>query len=195
VRRLVASLLVLSFATATTLVRADASDRRVKVWIVADAPVTLERRPSKPEGSWESICKAPCGKGYETGWEYRLVGEGILPSRPFEIGGQGNEVTLRAETISESRRTAGYILMPLGAVTAVVGTWLGIRALNGDTGNGERSATGTTVGYFALAAVGVGLVVTGVLLLGSHTPVEIEKGDVRKPLESGISFTPQGIVF
>jgi hypothetical protein len=199
-RRVLASLLTLStvsWITTATPVRAEAVVWRVRVWVAADTPgVMLERRPSKADSSWTTICEAPCGKSFDPGWEYRLNGDGIVPSQPLDLSSQGPEVTLRTATVSQARRTGGIVLLPIGAITAIAGTWLGIRAAQGDANSGARSTGGAAAGYFLLGAAGVGVFALGVLLVTARTSVEFQWGPPAKvPLVSGAWLTPQGIVF
>jgi hypothetical protein len=65
--------------------------------------------------SWEFICKAPCDARVDPHRIYRVMGDGVIPSKDFNLAPGSGKVALRVSPASHGTRVAASVIAGLGA--------------------------------------------------------------------------------
>lgn len=96
-------------------------DGTVEVHLDSVRLVSLERRASTG-ASWERVCNSPCDARTPSGLEYRVVGIGVNPSRPFRISPSATgKVQLSVAPGLRKKETLGIGVAIAGGVVTVAG--------------------------------------------------------------------------
>jgi hypothetical protein len=156
------------------------------VHVDADSPsVVLEHRD--PNGRWVTVCHAPCDMVIASDEQYRINGDGIRPSRVFQVEPlQGGRTTLTVDPANTSIFVLGIVVTSLGPIFMIGGLFvLLISAV--DASVGESNGDGSTVGLLMLLG-GVAATAGGIVMLvtNAHTSVNQEPffpRAVRRPQE------------
>jgi hypothetical protein len=125
-------------------------------------------------GEWTTVCGGSCDRPVPLGLLYRISGDGIRSSKPFEIGAQpGSRVHLYATTGSSGSFVTGIVVLSLGSASALIGlslTLLG--ALVGAyCGYGVSCSgdAGLLTGGLITLGVGVVGIIIGAVLIGGNS--------------------------
>jgi hypothetical protein len=159
----------------------------VLVHIQSHAVLRLEALSER--GAWASVCTSPCDARVELAPLYRIVGEGVVPSRGFHLVGvgDGERLVIGVSPGSKSTRTASIALLVTSGVSLVTGVvMLGTDALAsaicspGFAGiyapTGGCSSQGLLWGGLGALALGVTTLVAGLASMPS-TDVEVPGKD------------------
>ncbi len=155
---------------------APAASPMAMVHIETDKEVVLEGKPQM--GGWTVICQAPCDTQVPLDYEYRISGSSIRRSKPFSIqANPGQRVTLVVNPASKGAFIGGLVLTGVGPVVIIVGLFTAlVGALEQTTtydsfGNPSTVNNGQsteTTGWI-ISLVGVGMLVTGIILFSSNS--------------------------
>jgi hypothetical protein len=169
-----------------------AGDGLVKVHIETKELVTVEHR-SGPGAPWQVACETPCDTRLPAADEYRIVGQGLNPSKTFVLTTpKGDTVKVHVAPGLKHREKVGEVLTITGAVVTVGGLIVGLAAASpssvfqadGTTNmtNWNVIAAGTTV---ALAGLVTGILGGAWWYDNAHTRVA---GDVQgePPARGGV---------
>jgi hypothetical protein len=88
-------------------------DSRVGLYAKETRKITVQ---DEVVDSWEFICKAPCNLRVEPNRVYRVMGDGILPSKDFNLAPGSGRVTLRVSPSSHGARVASGVIASVGSV-------------------------------------------------------------------------------
>jgi hypothetical protein len=144
--------------------------------IDADPGIVLESI-SPGSGRWAVVCAAPCDAQVPLEREYRIVGEGIRPSRAFAIeANPGQHVVMSVSAASRAGFSAGLALSSVGGAAVVVGLVVlfygAFGACQTTDAFGDCLATQADPGVETVGAVisiaGVAILVTGIILMASN---------------------------
>jgi len=155
----------------------------VTVHLNSPQPAALESRAA--EGAeWVHACDAPCDTRLSVTDQYRVVGEGLRPSKPFFLDqNAGDKVNLDVAPGSQTKYRTGMYLVGGGAVAAVGGIlMIALGAQPGSTtqetspaGDGQTHNANTNwiFGGTALIVTGVVAAIGGGSLIegNAHTRV------------------------
>jgi hypothetical protein len=142
---------------------------------------TTSRWKTDEAWSWFLACEAPCDKLLPLGHEYRLVGPGIVPSRPFSLDASaGQSVAISARTASVTRYRGGIVLVALGSVAIAGGLFVTLLGLFAASCDAEQCGPPW------------GLVAGGLIVLGG---VAVVAGGIVLALTNEQSDQTQRIVF
>ena len=122
----------------------------------ADPRLWLESRPRFLAGdAWQRTCQAPCGRRiYVEDRSLRIAGDGLHPSNPFHVQGEGDTVKLNVRAGNHTTHLWGRGLFAAGIGVAIA--------------SGALYGLGRVQDEDAMAVSGiVGMVAGGVMLLGS----------------------------
>lgn len=86
-------------------------DSRVGLYAKETRKITLH---DEVADSWEFVCKAPCDQRVEPNRIYRVMGDGIIPSKDFNLAPGSGRVTLQVSPASHGARVAGGIIGGVG---------------------------------------------------------------------------------
>jgi hypothetical protein len=171
----------------------------VVVHIDTDSPDLLLQAQSpggrwNGRGEWTTVCAGSCDRPLPLGVLYRVTGDGVRSSRPFEIGGQpGGHAQLMATTASSGSFTTGIVLASVGGAAAVIGLSLTLLGLLVGTYCGfGTSCTGDAsllTGGLITLGLGTAGIVIGVVLAGGNARSKVQQvaaddGSVRFALGS-----------
>ena len=139
-------------------------------------------------GGWTTVCQGSCDQPVPLGVLYRVSGDGVRSSRPFQIGGQpGGRAQLVATTASSGSFTTGIVLASVGGAAAVIGLSLTLLGL----------VVGTYCG-FGVSCTGDaglitgGLVTTGVGVVGIVIGIVLASGNARSKVQQVASASGDG---
>ncbi len=133
-----------------------------------DRAAVLERRYR--DMPWIPVCSSPCQRTVRPDFEYRVAGEGIVPSPPFRLY---EATTINAHAGSRGSRAAGIVGVSVGAPLMFIGGYLAMLMV--DSGNSGAFWTGTFIfGTGTLLTVGGGWA-----LSDNHTTVQLRE---RSPI-------------
>jgi len=138
----------------------------VTVHLTSPQPASLESRAADG-AEWIHACDAPCDARLSVTDQYRVVGEGLRPSKPFFLDqNAGDKIELRVAPGSQTKYRNGMILVGGGAVAAVGGIlMIALGAQPGQT-TSETSPTGDGQTHNANTNWifgGTALIVTGIV--------------------------------
>jgi hypothetical protein len=134
----------------------------------------IETRTS--DGDWATVCSLPCSATLSPDLVYRVGGDGLVPSREFQLGGSAAD--LQVHPVTRARRGLGYGLIAAAPVALIVGLglagWGVHEGFSVDEGGGGNPGAGT-LGMAAGLAVAAGGVVS--LLVGVSLASQVTKVD------------------
>lgn len=173
-RSISAAFIVLVVASSSGSASAEEPPPTFGVSLHADAPVWLEAEDKATRG-WNRACDAPCdGVALPTGLRYRVRGEGIRPTRPFE-GTSGAVMRLDVRTSLKSTFAAGFVVLGVGSAAMIAGTVLYLFSLPRmfdptDDGEAAQIAGAIVLGGIVAAAVGAGVIASSARSSLDDTP-------------------------
>jgi hypothetical protein len=135
--------------------------------------------------SWVTVCQAPCRAAITPNATLRVGGPGVHASQPFVVPPGMNRIT--ADAGSRSGWVTGIALLAVGASVGGLGlTVVALDYSSNRTINGEGATIVLSVSGLAMAAVGLGL------MLSNPTDVIVTSSS---SVSSAPRMTPQGFVF
>jgi hypothetical protein len=160
-----AMVLATGISTSVLLVPANAfGQHAAQVYIDAPAGVRLQQ-DTTGDHDWTTVCSARCDRQLPTDYAYRIVGGGLVASRPFTLDApDGGFEVLEVHGASKVVSTGGLVMLGIGVTVGVGGLFVGGLAYSWSCGiigssSCERKYPpwfGTVVvGGAALAAVGL----------------------------------------
>jgi hypothetical protein len=176
------------FAPATgVIVHVAADDRRAGLWQADSQRVAMVREEQAVV--YSLVCLAPCDAHVDARGRYRVMGTGLVPSRPFTLPESARDATVRASTGSRGVRDAGFVAGGIGVTAALfAGVMLLAEASARDTADAlgaelpvqrdrmlDKANTYRTIGVVSLVVAGVGVLTSIALLAASHTSVVLTK--------------------
>ena len=167
----------------------------VVVHLESSKPVKLERYDAE-RPNWDELCASPCDIPVPADGEYRIVGNGVLPSSGFHLEPSADgRVVLDVSSSSRFWRDAGGGMLGGGILTALYGhVWYGM----GASFDGQPDAATQSVanGYKTVGAVlmvGGGVIAgIGTLLMLGNWSTSVSQS-VRAPSESARGVQPLGV--
>ena len=144
------------------------------VHIETDREIVLEGSP--PEGGWAVVCNAPCDRDLPLDYSYRVTGPGIRRSKVFQIGAQaGQRVVISINPGSTGGFVGGIVLASIGIPVIFVGLIVvlvgALENATCDTVTGTctgNSGSSTETTGWIITLVGVGSIVTGIILIAGN---------------------------
>lgn len=167
-----------------------------EVYVLIEGPKTATLEAADGD-SFRTVCKAPCDLPFATGKTYRIAGDDVHPSEPFELhGDSGSTVVLQ---VDDSKHHTGSLVTQGGVIVTLVG---GLMVVGGVFGSCAESNLGDacdtyrwlTVSGVVLAAAGVATIVGGIVLMaqGSRSNV-VER--ILAPPRTPSAPKPQSSLF
>ena len=174
---------------------------------------------------YEPVCTTPCTTPTDRVSTYRLAGDGVTPSKDFQVSPGDWELRLRVDPGSSTKRTLGWWTIVMGSIAAATSlTLIAIGSNSPDpelyksTAFSSTGATTTTTDQAGLASAqadadrlrttgyvvaggAAALVVLGIVLVTtSRTSVKTESGktlalEPRIPRARHLALTPSGVSF
>lgn len=162
-----------SAAPAEPQPKSDPKPDGVVIHLVGDRPgLRLEARPRYGEGSWRTLCSAPCGSRLDVHRQsLRVTGAGTTPSNPFHFEGRSGEETLDVNAGSIEMNRWGERSLVTGIALALAG------GLAYGLGRVEDQDAAKVGGAIALGVGGLGILVAFPLIGTSGTTVRNGSGD------------------
>ncbi|HSQ63235.1 MAG TPA: hypothetical protein VLM85_08460 [Polyangiaceae bacterium] len=153
-------------------------------------------------GGWTTVCQGSCDQPVPLGVLYRISGDGVRSSRPFQIGGQpGGRAQLVATTASSGSFTTGIVLASVGGAAAVIGLSLTLLGLFVGAycgfGTSCTGDAGLITGGLVTTGVGVVGIVVGIVLAAGNAHSKVDQvafgdgGSIRFALGSPDKRWPQ----
>lgn len=161
------------------------------------------RHDSYEEPIWEKVCPLPCSQPLASNRLYSVSEGAHLPSRAFSLPEGGGPVTLRVKGVSKQDFAQGFGLTLSGSLLMTGGGLFLLAGLAGkDISENTEGFTGTekrnfTIAGTALAALGTGLLVYGIVYLATHgsmTHVQTREG-INVAKRTAPRLTPTGLAF
>jgi hypothetical protein len=123
--------------------------------------MSLEHR-SGPNAPWEPACEEKCDKRLPVADEYRVVGVGLSPSRPFTLdGSKGDKITLKVVVGEHRKEKVGmWVLIGGGALIVAGILTIAIGSHPSETFQADGTTNNTN---FDILTVGTGLIVGGLI--------------------------------
>jgi hypothetical protein len=175
----------------------------VRVHIETNKPyATYLYRAAKggPAIGWDRLCLAPCDIPVDPSRTYRIGGERIVDSAPFQLAPRASE-TLYVDATSAGVPTMGVLFLALGAALTAPGVYCLTRPESPDDGPGP---SGSSIVGWVLIANGIPWLITGIALLAAGgTTVKADDGrsvatrsdETRPPFGNLGPLTSGGWVF
>ena len=134
-------------------------------------------------GEWRHVCVSPCDQVVDVRRDYRVAGEGVVPSTAFKLQTTPDgRIGLSAKTAGTGRRSAGYALIAIGALGTAGG--IGLLVAGEITKNHADATPSRTTAFRAAGGAALG---AGVVLLASGIAVAVlAKTHVK--LETGVQI-------
>jgi hypothetical protein len=163
--------------------------------------------------SWEFVCKAPCDQRVDPHRIYRVMGDGIIPSKDFNLAPGSPKVTLRVSPASHGTRVAGAVLASVGSVFVATAALLFLFEATASSaadalgtssyGVAAQSQLESTSNYYEILgisflAVGLAACVTSlIVVLSSNTGLDPVRSSphARTRSLSGPRLIPGGFTF
>lgn len=161
------------------------------VHVEADPAVRIQKR--NVDHSWLHTCYAPCDQELDTTAEYRVVGDGIRTSAPFNLAAKPRDrVVVHVSTGSNGGLAGGIVLAGLGLPTALAGLLIVAIAKAGNALDSVSSGSSADVGYggpsestgWLVTGIGVGGMVGGVVLIVANAKTSVTQEDLRQDLRA-----------
>ncbi len=141
-----------------------------------DAPPGTVIESSPPnEGTWAPVCVAPCDMPLPWGRDYRINGDGVMPSSPFVLQGLPGQREDIAVRLASTHAYAGSVtLMVVGSLGMAAGVVLllgSVLANASDCFDGppgvpcQDVALNAQIGGAVSLAAGTAALITGIVLL------------------------------
>jgi len=113
-------------------------------------------------GRWEHACVAPCTVKLDTRYEYRVAGDGLVPTESFGLPHSGDRVRVAAKMGSATGRVAGALTTGAGIVAIAAGglALIATPILQSEDIGSEGARTGVLAG--GIGAVSVGAIAVGI---------------------------------
>ena len=113
-------------------------------------------------GQWEHACVAPCTVKLDTRYEYRVAGDGLVPTESFGLPHSGDRVRVAAKMGSATGRVAGVLTTGAGIVAIAAGglALIATPILRSEDIGSEGLRTGVLAG--GIGAVSVGAIAVGI---------------------------------
>lgn len=135
-----------------------------------DRAAILERRYR--DMPWIPVCESPCRRTVRPDFEYRVAGEGVVPSKPFRLY---EPTTLDVHAGSRASRSTGIVGLSVGLPVMIVGAFLTMFTFESPR-SGEFWTSALVLGTGTALTVGGGWA-----LSDSHTVVRMyERAPVAK---------------
>jgi hypothetical protein len=164
---------------------------QVLVHVVSnDGEAGIERQSIHDVERWQKVCAPPCDLHLFVDDEYRVAGNGIVPSKPFHLDGVTDTADVEVIAAHHSTRTTGTILLGISAGSAAVSTFAW--AIYRSTGPNDDRADRVMHALLVSFAVDFLLLVPGIALSAASTSVEVSP---RGQPSSGVAIVPGGFVF
>ncbi len=166
---------------------------------------------SETAAVWTWVCAAPCNQRVDPHRTYEVMGDGLEPSKEFQLAAGSGHVTLEVRTSSRGGRTAGWVLAGSAVALGIAGGFMMLLELvqrgAGDAIGGvsadaqqqlsDHADTYETIGLVMLGA-GVALGATALFVLSSRqTGLEpaAPAGGTASAARGGIRLIPGGFAF
>jgi hypothetical protein len=169
---------------------------QVVVHVVSnDVETRIERQSIHDIERWQKVCKPPCDLHLFVDDEYRVAGNGIIPSTPFHLDGETEAADVEVRAARHSTRTTGTILLGIAAGSVATSTFAW--AIYRSTGPADERADRATHALLVSFAVDFLLLVPGIALSAASTSVEVSpRGEKTSGVAtSGVTIVPGGFVF
>lgn len=159
--------------------------------VESPVPVAVQQRTS--EGApWTAFCASPCDRSFDPSAQYRIAGDGVRPSTPFEVSPRADGSSIVRVTPGTNGGfytgvgllAGGGALIVAGAIVAVASSGSDSRAAETRADDGQTSNKHTNLVFVASALVVSGVaigVVGGAKALGEgRTRVSGDARPVRE---------------
>ena len=155
------------------------------VWVhVEGADGALFEMDRASDGTWETVCRAPCDIQVPVSADYRVGGQGIKQSGIFRLRGQqGDHVTVNVNGGSKAWLVTGIVITPIAGLVTLVGALVGLAGsvqasagaagclstgAGGACGGGNADASNVATVGWVTALVGAAITVGGILLIANN---------------------------
>jgi hypothetical protein len=143
-----------------------------------------------PKNEWHTVCTSPCDREVSIDGDYRIAGDGVHASRPFQIEARaGQRVVMEVDAGSRGGFVGGIVLTAASPGIALAG--IGIAAL------AEHSKTASDVGLGLVLGGVVGLVI-GLVMLGTSITSQSQQiqnsAPPQPPAQPPAAFAPPALV-
>ncbi len=162
------------------------------VHVESDRPVRIERRSGERSRDWDSVCTSPCDTELPLDAEYRIAGEGVRNSAPFQLSARaGERVELAVNTASKGGFVGGIVLTSLGPVTSLIGAVVLVAVNQSEqiaaeqasfggtpsTTTTQNNAGAKTVGVVLIIG-GIAMTIGGILMLTGNAHTHLDQGPI-----------------
>jgi hypothetical protein len=132
------------------------------------------------DGTWETVCRAPCDIQVPVSAEYRVGGSLLKQSGVFHLRGQqGDHVTVNVSGGSKAWLVVGIVITPVAGLVTLVAALVGLAGsveasagaagcINGTCAQANGNASNLATVGWVTALIGAAVTVGGIVLIASN---------------------------